>query len=553
MKLQQTPQQNPNLTLNKMQNNKKSQVSFAGVDALAMALNYLQTNQGVGATFVDAACMCTPRTLVDFSRSPEAGIETARREFSSNINDAALGAYGLGAALLLSQGFNKKYDVEAHKMPVDKDRIDILSEIRYKSGDINNPKNLEAYLDEALSRTKGFNPATNTWVGVDEVKNDVKTKLTEELQAPKLANKKEAKIRFNNTKDCVKSLLARSTGAEGDFKIGESSSSLGDFVDDFLKVTKAFMSEKVTPLFTAEKLTNSDAIKKAIKENKFINEFKALKLGTATLGIATCAILGAAVQPINMYLTQKKTGTTGFVGGGKKDDSKGFKILKTAVATVAALAMFRTIGPFKSIPSRIQFKGIWPTIPQFKLVYAITIISRLLSARNQNELRESSIKDSLGFANWLILGSFVSKLTAMGLEKAVKSKEGSKVDNKFIRYNAEDNVFTSGLFKGKHRPKWLAGSVVSREEVLYQGFKNAGIATVKENGIAKSFKELLKEAEKIPGVKRKIGFLALAQIAGYAWSALALGVAVPKLNIAITNAVEKKNKNVEVKAQQPAV
>lgn len=542
MKVQQTP----NSQLNRKGQTPR-QASFKG--GLDLFLNYLQTNQGVGATFVDAAFMCTPRTIVDFTRGPEAGTETARREFSSNINDAMLGAYGLGAAWVLSQKFNNKYSIEAHKMPVDKDRIDILSEIRYRNGDINNSENLKSYLYEAMEKTKFYNPAKNAWVNLDEAKNNVVKKITEELNAIKTDDKKVAKERFEASKSAIKSLIGRDTGAEGDVKIGESTSSLADYVDDLLKVTKAFMSKNVVPLFGIGKLTNPEVIKKAIKENKFLNEFKVLKLGTAGLGIATCALIGASVQPINMYLTQKKTGTTGFVGGGKKDDSTKFKFLKAAVAAIACAAMFRTIGRYSQIPTKIQFKGVWPTIPQFKLVYAITIISRLLSARNENELRESSIKDSLGFANWLILGGFVSKLTAMGFEKAVKLKEGSKVDNKFIKYNEADNIWQNGIFKGKRRPKWLAGSVVSREEVLYQGFKNAGLSTIKgegNNAVAKTFKEMLKEAKNIPGVNKKIGLLALAQIAGYAWSALALGIGIPKLNIAITKSVEASKKQKEI-------
>lgn len=541
MKIQNTP----NLQLNN-KNQKSNQVqaqpTFKGL--VDVFFNYLQTNQGVGATFVDAAFMCTPRTIVDFSRGPAAGVETARREFSSNINDALLGAYGLVAAWAISQGFNRKYDVKADKIRVSKDRLDTLSEILYKNGTLNKPENLDKYLDEALNSTKGLNPATNEWVGIDEVKNDVITKIKEELLAPALNNKNDAKLRYNNNKDHIKSLLARATGAEGDFKIGESkSSSVSDYVDDLLKVTKAFMSEKVAKFFGTEVITDPKAIEEAIKENKFLKEFKNLKLSTAGLGIAACAVVGASVQPINMYLTKKKTGTTGFVGGGDQDKSTKFKVIKAAVASAAAYVMFRTIGEFKKIPTEIQFKGIWPTIPQFKFVYAITIISRLLSARNKNELRESSIKDSLGFANWLILGGFASKLTAMGLEKVVKFKKGSMVDNNFLKYNAKDNKFEKGLFNGKHRPKWLGGSVVSREEVLYQAFKKAGLSTIDESTkLAKPFKQLLNEAADIPGVKKKIALLALVQIAGYTWSALALGVGIPKLNIAITRAAENKKK-----------
>lgn len=565
MKIQITPK----LQLNSKQQqtpNEETTVKPAFKGGLDTFLNYLQTNQGVGATFTDAAFMCTPRTLVDFSRGPEAGVETMRREFSSNFNDAALGAYGLGAAFLLSQGFNKKYDVKADKMRIGSERLDEFGKIRYINGDISgkeNIGNLNSYLNEVFAKTKFYNPAKNEWINLGEVKNEVITKITEELHAPTPEKKGLAKEQFKTNKNVVISLIAKDTGAEGSVKIGSSESSLADYVDDLLRATKSFMSEKVSPLFGTEKITDVKALEDAISKNKFLKELKGLKLGTAGLGILTCCIVGASVQPINMYLTQKKTGTTGFVGGGKKDNSSGFWALKLGVAAAAGFAMMRTIGPSaKKIISEIQFKGVWPTIPQFKFVYGVTILSRLLSARNKNELRESSIKDSLGFANWLILGSFVSKLSAIGFEKLINSDKfkflklgkDSVVDNVLVKYNQADNIYEKGLFKGKHKPKWLGGSVVSREEVLYQAFRKAGLSTTKtlENNkvIAKSFKEMLTEASKLPGVRKKLGLLALTQIAGYAWSGLALGIAVPKLNIAITKTAENKRKSAQKQAIQ---
>ena len=56
--------------------------------------------------------------------------------------------------------------------------------------------------------------------------------------------------------------------------------------------------------------------------------------------------------------------------------------------------------------NRMQFNGIVPSIPQLKAVYAFTIASRLMAARDKNELRESLTKDFIGFVNWLILGDF---------------------------------------------------------------------------------------------------------------------------------------------------
>lgn len=554
MKLQQTPNLNVNNQKQNTRNGNSSKVAFAGGELLTSALTYLQTNQGLGASFVDAAFMCTPRTIVDFTRSPEAGVETARREFSSNINDAVLGGYGIGAAWILSQGFNKKYDVKANKMPVDKDMIDTLSEIRYKSGDINKTENLKTYLNEIFDRTKCFNPNAkinkNGWVEINKTtRESVVEKLTKDLQASTPTTAKEAKANLKATKAYLKALLVSDTGTEGDFKIErttinpktnkeeiiKSASAVDDFIDDVFKVSKAFMSDKVAPLFKSDKILDVNLIKKEIEGNKFLKEFKGLKMGTAALGIATCCAIGASVQPINMYLTKKKTGQTGFVGGGKEDKSNKFKILKTGAALLGGAALIRTIGKFSEVPSKIQFKGIWPTIPQFKLVYAITIISRLLSARNENELRESCIKDSLGFANWLILGGFVSKLVALGFEKLPKFKNNGE---KFIKYNAVENSTKNG----KALPKWLAGSVVTREEVLHEALKKAGVDVIKD-GKAMDFKEMLKvAAEKAPAARTKTRYLGVVQAAGYLWSALALGIAVPKINIAITKAVEKKQK-----------
>ena len=50
----------------------------------------------------------------------------------------------------------------------------------------------------------------------------------------------------------------------------------------------------------------------------------------SVLGFIIGSGIGMSVQPINMYLTKKKTGSDGFVGveGRSKDDSVGFKILK---------------------------------------------------------------------------------------------------------------------------------------------------------------------------------------------------------------------------------
>ena len=528
----------PNVQQNSQrQNGQKANPSFKGGEAFIQVLNFLETNQALGATAVDVGCMGVPRTMTDFSRGPDAGLETMRREFSSTIVDALIGVYGIGAALLISQAFNKKYDVKAHKMLISDEALEISHDTWKES-----KGSMKDYLTQIAKKTKGF--GENGWTGIDNVQEKFVNKMMTEVESTdKLSKEAHAYL---------KNLLANGTGAEKSFKLevkldkkgkdGEdlfktAVSNLDAYIDDVYKVAKALSKKGVKDTFG-----NFDK-----PESVFFKKLKGLNKTTSIMGIAFAAALGCSLQPINMYLTRKKTGKTGFVGveGREPDNTKGFKVLKVIAAATAGLAVLGTIGKKPSeVLSAIKFKGFFPTIPQYKFVYGFTIISRLLSARDKNELRESSIKDSLGFANWLILGGFVSKLTAAGFEKMARFK-----DDKFIRHNEAEH--------GKGFWKWLTEApIVSREEILHTAFKKAKISTMKlvdGKEVAKTFKEMLKEAPK--EVKTKIKYLGFIQMAGYVYSGIVLGVGIPKLNIAITNGIEKKRKaKLEAaKAAQPAV
>ena len=140
------------------------------------------------------------------------------------------------------------------------------------------------------------------------------------------------------------------------------------------------------------------------------------------------------------------------------------------------------------------------------------------------------VKDTLGFMNLLVLGALVTKGVARAFDKSLINvgKESSK------------NFF-----------KWLTNSSLkTRDEVLYSELKKKGIETVK-NGKELPFKELIKLADK--STKGKLRALNIAQLAGYLYSGLVLGVGVPKLNIYMTNKSEAKRKAklAEKEIQQP--
>ncbi len=508
MKLQK-PQ---NITVNTQYKAQKQAPAFKGASAVAAsALNFLQTNPGVGASAVDACCMCLPRTVVDAKeRGPQAGIETGIREFSSNINDGLMGAYALGAGSLLAKGFKKEFDVNANKLTIDNAQLDILTEFKNEAGNIKNADNMKSFLNKVFDNTEVFSPnqkeIKNGYVKISE---KTQKEVVEKLSNALIENKDEKSLK--ETKNFIKSALTVDTGAETGYKlskkIGEanlsSTSTLDTYIDDITNMTKAFMKGKV--------LDSNNQVKK-----EFISKLKGFNLSKSILGIALTAAIGFSVQPINTKLTELRTGKKGFVGGGEKDDSTGFKILKTgAAATAGILALVSITRKPSELAKKLQFKGFWPSLNQFKFVYGTTIASRLLFSRNKNELREGAIKDSLGFTNWLILPGLVQNLAARGFEKV----SGQKL----VKKATEGNAFK----------RFLNSEVISRNEVM----KSALGSKCLEKGSTK-FIEMYKKLPK--DAKSKMLMLTGIQLIGYLYSGLVLGIGIPKFNMAMTKYFAQK-------------
>ena len=156
------------------------------------------------------------------------------------------------------------------------------------------------------------------------------------------------------------------------------------------------------------------------------------------------------------------------------------------------------------------------------MVYGITIASRLMSARDKDELRESAVKDTLGFMSLLVLGSLITKGTAKLLDKSGSLINMAKNDGQ-------------GFFR------WMTNSSLkTRDEVLYSALKKHGISTVKD-GKALKFSELMKLLPKDDKLTRvKLRNLNIAQLVGYEYSAVVLGFGIPKLNDYMTKKNEAK-------------
>ncbi len=535
MKVQSTPQyQNKN-------------VNFK--NAMDTGLRFFATNQALGANAVDFSFMVTPRTTSDMiKRGPTAGMETLRREVMGTVNDTLIGSYGILAGSLIAYALNGKYGVNVNKLFTAPETLNILAE--NKANQIKNNKTQLDYLKETLSNLKAFNPSSTKadekgFVRLSEdTINEAAKYFDNYLNDEKGHFKNWAKSDTANARDVILNKITENTGAQSQYILESadkkitSTTNLKTLLDDIYLVSHSFNKKKVNEAFV-EQIQSG----KGIKDNAFIKGLTKFMKTRAGIGFAIGAGVGIATQPINMYLSKLKTGSDGFVGveGRSKDNSAKFKAIKTASSVGFFSMILATLkaGPLQFM-DKMAFKGVWPTVEQLKGIYGITIISRIFSARDNDELREVLTKDTLGYLSWLVLGDIINKLAADMLDKSV------------LNYNNKSK--DKNIFK-----RTFNAQLKTRDEILIETLAKNGISTTKEKDgklIAKSFKEMLKDLDKINDAnikkftRKRLSTLNKAQLAGYLFSGLVLGLGIPNLNIYVTNTLDKKRKAQKAKTEK---
>ncbi len=511
-----------NLKTQNQNHNKNNNVAFKGAGITAF-LDYLATNPVWGATATDVGFMGTPTTGMEiYKRGLGYGFEAGFREYTSTLNDASVGLYGLGAGTILAGTLAKNGITNPQRIFASNESIDVHSEL-WKS----NNGNVDKYINEYVDSIRGFNPNSpmadaNGYVKVAQdckqgIIDDMKTLASENLD-----KKERAKVTQR-----LNAKLVEATGAESELLIKKGtksvSSSVTTVTDDFYRMTRA--------------LKETGGVSKV---DGFVSSLKKFGKGRALLGLGAAMGISACFQPINVWMTKKRTGSDGFGGDEtrSKDNSASFKAKKLASMGLMGGIMLATL---KAKPSqfldRMLFKGTAPTIDQFKGLYGTTILSRMWMGRDNDELREIDIKSILGYLNWLVLGNFVEKGVVMAKEDKA---------NPLLRYNKE-NSKDGFLYKhfGEKVDKFFNSNIASRRELITEALRAEGKSTVNPDGSIKSMKQLLKEAEKLanPVLKKNLKLKTAAQLAGYAYSGVVLGAGVPYLNISITNAVTKKREN----------
>jgi hypothetical protein len=476
-------------------------IAFKGAldGVVTNTLRTLDTNPMANAVGIDLFAMVGPRTYVDTKeRNKYAGAETFFREFTGTLIVCLSASYlAKGIAKVANKLINPEVKINP-KSWFSNDSLNYLKSSWDKSD------STKKYVENVFEFDKFNEP--KEWV--DEKKweyfkwedakfknihNKLKDKNSIISTIAELIDNKN--ISNYDRENLQKILELRLTNIFGTDKMKNMS------VRNLLRDTIDLGHD----VFTNSAVNTKAALNKIIK----INKIKSIG------ALAIASTLGLTNQYINRKITEKRTGKKGFVGDtnyqqqtkSSKDSSKSFKLEKL-IASVGMAAMAIGVMKIKSpkdFLKKLEFTGPVTSGNAIKTVYASTLIGRFLASDNKDELRETVTRDYFGFLNWLVLGGFASKGVANLLDKDRKNLFNISKDGKGIKH-------------------WLNDiSLKSHNEIAVQG---------------KDF------------AKKNMWKLNVAHAAGLAYSTLALGILLPKLNIFIT---KHKQKNKEVPQYQQRV
>lgn len=477
---------------NKFNNNKKNNINFKGsMGALSNTLYTLSNNDMLNASFVDIFAMDTPRTVVETkNRGKQAGIEMGFREYTGTfIAEFSAAVF----AILTSKFISKKIkpDVKINSGSwITNNGLNVFSEIYEKSN-----KTPKGYVENVLNSMSGIvGNKTKDFAKIDKEKTKPVIEKLTNLISDKSLDKNAGKKALTSIQDEIINLL----GADNNIIIKGAKNSLSSNLTHTLRD----IVDSGKNIFFTETKQNT---------NKILSKLKSMN--NLRIGIAIPLSMGLAItnQYLNRYLTKKRTGIDNFVGENgydknvvnknEKKSEKGLWIKKLLSAGIFTFMLSKVMGiknPAELV-KKLEFDGPATSGNAIKTIYGTLILGRIFASKDSTELRETNIRDYLGFLNWLVLGGFVSK----GVGQMLDSKQK-------ILFNITK--------KGKGIGHWLKNvSLKSQKEIIAQG----------------------------GDVKSNLKKLNIAQMSGIAYSAIMLGVLLPKLNIWITRKKDiDNNKNV---------
>ena len=432
------------------------------------------------------------------------------------------------------------------KIVVMNDKLQEVYKQAQESGAVDKTKK---YVEMALSSIEGLDG--KTWVKYADKANMPEYKEAVSIITEAISKNGGERKKLLKT---AQGKLAGITKAESVLRFnGMAQANLEDTLRDVADLGSKFNFVKKQ---TVNNLAQANGIateaQTASKVNEAINNYgsklKDFVNKKSLIGMGIVIAIAVSIQTINRAITRKQFKAEGapiYKDFGKKDTTqkmdekqkKKFFMKKLAAATgmygLAAISMMKkpSLGMF-------QFSSIFPTMDQCRWIASSTFASRMIGAEDENELRETTVRDIASFAGLYFLGDYVKKGVASAIEALSKTKAGKNLfKEEIVLLNRKKEVAKPLLNEGASVVQKLGTQGVYRLKQLGNWIKNTD----------------LKTANEVSNIKVR-NLRNICRVADIAFSVVMLGILLPKYNRKVTErkvAEAKKQEQLQQSKNMP--
>ena len=386
----------------------KQNPNFKGVGAIALAgIQACERMPMVNVTVIDMLSAILPRTVVESQTNWFAGFEAFRRESSGLVVNCLIPSLvTLGIAKCINPAIMPN-GVNMSRCWADSSLIDKASDY-YKNAQSSDK--VQESLKNILGNIEGFE-GKNKIIFKDALSAEEIEKYSKELADLSRSTDGDRAVRKEIKK--LSNKIVEKIHVADNIKIADNekivnASSVNSMLEDSVKYFKEFQ-------------------KSGIGIDEFAQKSRKLVKAKSLAGLAVILPLAASMQYINRWITGKVSGVKGapiYDDFGKEKDNveetakaqKG--LLKQKFISISSMVGVSLLSMMKRpTMNMLEFKGMFPTMDQARIISTTTFASRMAAADDKNELAESTVRDIATFSGLYFLGDYAAKAAATLAEK----------------------------------------------------------------------------------------------------------------------------------------
>ena len=387
----------------------KQNPNFKGVGAIALAgIQACERMPMVNVTVIDMLSAILPRTVVESQTNWFAGFEAFRRESSGLVVNCLIPSLvTLGIAKCINPAIMPN-GANMSRCWADSSLIDKASDY-YKNAQSSDK--VQESLKNILGNIEGFE-GKNKIIFKDALSAEEIEKYSKELADLSRSTDGDRAVRKEIKK--LSNKIVEKIHVADNIKIADNekivnASSVNSMLEDSVKYFKEFQ-------------------KSGIGIDEFAKKSRKLVKTKSLAGLAVILPLAASMQYINRWITGKVSGVKGapiYDDFGKEKDNveetakakEG--LLKQKLISISSMVGVSLLSMMKRpTMNMLEFKGMFPTMDQARIISTTTFASRMAAADDKNELAESTVRDIATFSGLYFLGDYAAKAAATLAQKS---------------------------------------------------------------------------------------------------------------------------------------